>query len=65
MAAISKFAVTETKTLMKVHASNLFQWAQNNNEFLFDHTIKEALLATISRLYELVEELPEATRMKH
>lgn len=59
MAAINKFAVTETKVLLKQHASNIFQWATNNDEYTFEAALKEALLATLSRMFELVEELPD------
>jgi hypothetical protein len=62
MAAIDKFACTEALTLIKVHSAALYQWATNEQGCTVDPLLKEAALCNITRLYELVEELPVPAR---
>lgn len=61
---IDSFACTETKALMKVHSFNINQWALTDSELTVSKTMKEALLASATRLFELIEQLPEHTYTK-
>lgn len=54
---IDKFAPSEAKALIKIHSFNINQWAAMMEGPLTD-VMKDALLQTTARMYELIEELP-------
>lgn len=58
MSAIQKFAGEEARSLIKLHTSVLYQWAEKSAGAT-PPQLKEALLATCARLYELLEDLKE------
>lgn len=43
---------------MKVHSFNINQWALTSAEPTVTPTMKEALLTSATRLFELIEQLP-------
>lgn len=60
---IQKFTGDENRALLKMHASVLYQWAAQTTGPVTP-TLKEALLATASRLFEVLEGLPDAKEKK-
>lgn len=57
---IQKFAFSEARTLIKLYTNLLYQWAAKDDVSTVTPTIREALLSSISRLYEVVEGMPDS-----
>lgn len=52
-------ATCEAKSILRVHTSLVYQWANANPEAtVVDPKVRGALLDMLSRMFELVEELP-------
>lgn len=52
-------AACEAKSILRVHLTLLFQWANANPEAtVVDPKVRRALLDMLARMFELVEELP-------
>lgn len=58
--SIQKFAADELRMLIRAHGSTLITWAANSAGHPVSPKMKNALLECAARLYECVEELPEA-----
>lgn len=55
---IKALTYTEAKTVLKSHAEVLFKWAHQSAGDHASKELKEALLVTIGRMYEVVEGMP-------
>ena len=62
---INKYAPNELKTLIRIHTANINAWAGVAEGATVSASVKEALLATTARLYELIEELPQTEPELH
>lgn len=52
-------AVVEAKSILKVHLSLVYEWANANPEqAVVSPRVRGSLLDLLSRMFELVEELP-------
>lgn len=60
---IRRFPFTESRALLKLHTSSIFQWANNENVTVLSPIVREALLTSIARLHEIVEGM-EVTKGK-
>jgi hypothetical protein len=56
---VRPLAACEAKSILRVHLTLLFQWANANPEAtVVDPKVRRALLDMLARMFELVEELP-------
>lgn len=52
-------AVCEAKSILRVHLTLVYEWANANPQTtVVDPKVRGALLDMLSRMFELVEELP-------
>lgn len=59
---IDKLAMTEAKALIRTHSAIINAWASADTGAFVPPEVKEAILTAAARLYEIIEELPEAAR---